>query len=108
MPNEVQPEMQINFESLLKQGFAVIDVRYREYEISSEMYKYVIAHVEKDREAFYADMLKHYLNRDVKDRNVLELWVKILKHKLKMSELLNRDISIKVAALDYFETRGSL
>lgn len=98
----------INFENLLKQGFAVIDVRYREYEITGEPFKLVIAQIDNDRETFYPNMLKHYLGVELKDRDVYELWIKILKHKLKMSNILHRDISIKVAALDYIETQEPL
>ncbi|MDD3050463.1 MAG: hypothetical protein PHR06_04890 [Candidatus Cloacimonetes bacterium] len=93
-----------NFESLLKLGYAVIDVRYREYEVANESYKLVITQVESDREDFYPNMLKYYIGTEFKDKNVFEIWIKILKHKLRMSEILNRDISIKVAALDFFET----
>jgi len=48
-------------------------------------------------------MLKYYLGKDVKDKNPYDLWIKILKHKLKMSESLSRDVSIKVAAIDFLE-----
>jgi len=94
-----------SFENLLKLGYAVIDVRYRDYEIANENYKLVITQVDTDREQFYPNMIKFYIGVEVKDRNIYEMWIKILKHKLKMSEILHRDISIKVAALDYFETK---
>ncbi|RLC52508.1 MAG: hypothetical protein DRZ79_01070 [Candidatus Cloacimonadota bacterium] len=102
---ETKTEIQINFESLLKQGFAVIDVRYKVYEITDATYKYVIANVERDRDDFYVNMLKHYLGKDIEEKDVYDLWIKILKHKLKMSKMLGRDISIKVAALDFMETK---
>jgi len=98
--------MNINFDALLKQGFAVIDVRYKEYEIVSEGFKYVIILVDHDREDFYADMLKSYLGHDLEGNNVYELWLSILKHKLKMSAMLKRDISIKVATLDFLESKA--
>ncbi|MDP8209717.1 MAG: hypothetical protein RAO94_07250 [Candidatus Stygibacter australis] len=98
-------DMNINFDALLKQGFAVIDVRYKEYEIVSEGFKYVIILVDHDREDFYADMLKSYLGHDLEDNNVYEIWLSILKHKLKMSAMLKRDISIKVATLDFLESK---
>jgi hypothetical protein len=97
---EIKNSININFDSLLKQGFAVIDVRYRDYEI----FKYVIIQVERDREVFYSSMLKHYLGREVEEKNIYDLWVKIMAHKLKMSKMLSRDISIKVAALDFVES----
>lgn len=97
------PEIQINFEGLLKQGFAVIDVRYRNYEITDEDYKFVIVRVERDRENFYKNMIKHYVDKKVPDKAIYDLWIKILEHKLEMSETLGRDVSIKVAALDYLE-----
>lgn len=104
MMTPIDEEIKINFDSLLKQGLAVIDVRYRDYEISEETFKYVVIQIEKDREIFYSNMLKHYLNRDVKEKQLFPLWIEILKHKLAMSKTLGRDISIKVAALDYVET----
>ncbi len=100
----IDEEIKINFDSLLKQGLAVIDVRYRDYEVSDETFKYVVIQVEKDRETFYQTMLKHYLSRDIKEKQIFPLWIKILKHKLQMSKTLSRDISIKVAALDFVET----
>jgi len=48
-------------------------------------------------------MLKYYLGKDAKDKNAYELWTNILRHKLRMSESLQRDVSIKVAAIDYLE-----
>jgi hypothetical protein len=99
-------EIRINFESLLKQGLGVIDVRYKEYEVTKETFKYVVTFIDTDRDSFYADMLKNYLKRDIQDKNVYDLWIRILRHKLQMSESLDRDISIKVAALDYVETVG--
>jgi hypothetical protein len=97
-------EIQINFDSLLKQGFAVIDVRFKDYEISEDAYKYVIIRVERDRESFYADMIKMYLGAEQEEKNIYSLWINILQHKLSMSKLLGRDISVKVAALDFIET----
>jgi hypothetical protein len=97
-------DIQINFDSLLKQGFAVIDVRFKDYEITEDAYKYVIIRVERDRESFYPDMIKMYLGKEIEDKNIYELWINILQHKLSMSKLLGRDISVKVAALDFIET----
>jgi hypothetical protein len=99
----VNNEFQINFENLLKQGYAVIDVRYREYDITDAEFKYVIIRVERDREDFYKDMLKSYLGKEVEATAIYDVWREILDHKLKMSDMLNRDVSVKVAALDYQE-----
>jgi hypothetical protein len=98
-------DMNINFDALLKQGFAVIDVRYKDYEIVPDGFKYVIILVDRDREDFYADMLKSYLGHELNANNVYDTWLEILKHKLKMSAMLKRDISIKVATLDFLESR---
>ncbi|MCD4829423.1 MAG: hypothetical protein K8R90_08380 [Candidatus Cloacimonetes bacterium] len=104
MQNRIDKEIKINFDSLLKQGLAVIDVRYRNYEVSDETFKYIVIQVDKDRETFYQTMLKHYLGLEFKEKQIFPLWICILKHKLQMSDTLGRDISIKVAALDYVET----
>ena len=101
--NEKVIELEINFESLLKQGFAVIDVRYKNYEITEEDFKFIIIRVERDRDDFYQTMLKHYVGKKIKEKDIYDLWIRILKHKLGMSETLGRDISIKVAALDFME-----
>jgi hypothetical protein len=85
-------------------GYAIIDVRYRDYEVSGESLKYIITKVDGDRDDFYPEMLKYYLGREVKDKNFYEIWSKILKHKLKMSDCLKRDVNIKVAAIDYIES----
>ncbi len=103
---EIKNKININFDSLLKQGFAVIDVRFRDYEITNESFKYVVIQVERDREVFYQTMLKHYLARDVEEKNIYDMWVKIMTHKLNMSKMMGRDISIKVAALDYVESNS--
>ena len=81
-------DLQINYDSLLKQGFAVIDVRYKEYDVTNEL---------------YPSMIKHYVGKEIKDRNIYDLWTNILKHKIIMSKQLNRDVYIKVAAMDYLE-----
>ena len=95
----------INFDSLLKQNFVVIDARYRKYEASDEKYKYVIVNVKTDRENFYSDMIKNLTGKNTKEKETYELWKKILEHKLRISEQLNRDISIKVAAIDLLESK---
>lgn len=102
----VENEIQINYDSLLKQGLAVIDVRYKDYEVTNELFKYVISKIEGDRDDFYPSMIKHYTGRELKDRNVYDIWTNILKHKMSMSSMLKRDVSIKVAAMDYMENVG--
>ena len=97
---------QINFENLLKQGYAIIDTRYNNYEVSpNTSAKYVIIRV-NNRDTFYQDMLKHYFGTEIKEKDIYALWQNILEHKLKMSSVLRRDVSIKVAALDYYNIFG--
>ena len=105
---EVQDDIQVNFDSLLKQGFAIIDVRYKEYDNISKTYKYIMISLERDRENFYQTMLKNYTGKTIAEKDIYVLWLNILKHKLKMSKKLGRDISIKVATFDYMETEGDL
>jgi hypothetical protein len=102
---ELQNE-QINFENLLKQGYAVIDSRYINYDICpNTTSKYVIIKV-SSRDTFYQDMLKQYFGVEVKEKDIYSLWQNILDHKLKMSAVLERDVSIKVAAYDYYNMYG--
>lgn len=99
----LENDIQVNFDGLLKLGYGIIDVRYRDYEVSNDNLKYIITKIEGDRDDFYPEMLKYYTGRDMKDKNVYEIWIKILKHKIQMSNTLNRDVSIKVATIDYCE-----
>ncbi len=99
-------EIDINYDSLLKQGFVVIDLRYREYSCSKKSYKFVISRVENNEGDVYINMIKDFTGVTVENTKVYAVWSKILLHKYEMSDTLNRDISIKVAALDYIETHG--
>ncbi len=97
-------DFQINFENLLKLGYAVVDIRYKDYDVCNDSQKLVIARVDADRDEFYQDMLKSYTTIEFKPNEIYEVWTDILMHKVRMSRVLNRDIAIKVAALDYIET----
>ncbi len=97
-------DFQVNYENLLKLGYAVVDIRYKDYDICNDSQKLVIARVDADRDEFYQDMLKQYTTIEFKPGEIYEIWTEILMHKVKMSKILNRDIAIKVAALDYIET----
>ncbi|HNQ42822.1 MAG TPA: hypothetical protein PKI59_00230 [Candidatus Cloacimonadota bacterium] len=97
-------ELQINYENLLKLGYAVMDIRYKEYDLCNDSPKLVIARVDSDRDEFYQDMLKLYTGIEFKMNEIFDIWTDILIHKIKMSRVLNRDIAVKVAALDYIET----
>jgi len=97
-------DVQVNYENLLKLGYAVVDIRFKDYDVLAESQKLIIARVENDRDEFYATMLKQYTGQDFKANEVYDIWTAILRHKINMSAMLNRDIAIKVAALDYFET----
>lgn len=102
MPNI--EDFQINYENLLKLGYAVVDIRYKDYDVCNDSQKLVIARVDADRDEFYQDMLKQYTTVEFKPSEIFEIWTEILMHKIRMSRVLNRDIAIKVAALDYIET----
>jgi len=43
-------ELQINYENLLKLGYAVIDVRFKDYDFCTENQKLVIGRVDLDRD----------------------------------------------------------
>lgn len=97
-------DFQVNYENLLKLGYAVVDIRFKDYDVLADSQKLIIARVDSDRDEFYQMMLKQYTGTEFKPNEVFDIWTNILKHKVKMSSMLNRDIAIKVAALDYFET----
>lgn len=97
-------DFQVNYENLLKLGYAVIDIRFKDYDMCNDSQKLVIARVDADRDEFYQDMLKQYTTVEFKPGEIFEAWTEILMHKVKMSRVLKRDIAIKVAALDYIET----
>ncbi|MCB5230433.1 MAG: hypothetical protein WCX83_01145 [Candidatus Cloacimonas sp.] len=94
----------ISYENLLKLGYGVIDARYCEYDITKEPYKFVIVKIGTDRDSFYIDMMKKYYPSFDLEKEIYEVWSNILAHKIKMSQILKRDISIKVAVYDYFES----
>ena len=100
--NNIQ-NFKINFDSLLKLGYGVIDVRYKDYDLACGGFKYIITLIENDRDTFYVDMLKQYCGTEFKQNEVLDVWKNILDHKVKMSQVLDRDVSIKVATLDFLE-----
>jgi hypothetical protein len=102
--DKMSEDLQINFENLLKLGYAVVDVRYKDYDVCQDSLKLVIARVDSDRDEFYQDMLKQYTSIEFKPSEMFEVWTEILNHKIVTSKALNRDIAIKVAALDYIET----
>lgn len=104
MIDSIDTDININFDGLLKLGFAVVDIRYKDYEIVNKTFKYVIAFIEYDREEFYKNMIKEYLGKEFNGKDIYDIWIKILKHKIKLSKKLDRDISIKVAALDFIES----
>lgn len=97
-------DLTINFENLLKLGYAVVDVRFKDYDFCMDSHKLIVGRVDADRDEFYPEMIKQYTGIDFKPSEVFEIWTEILMHKIKMSQILNRDIAIKVAALDYIET----
>ncbi len=97
-------ELQINYENLLKLGYAVIDVRFKDYDFCVDSHKLVLGRVDVDRDEFYQDMLKIYTGVEFKPAEIFEIWTEILLHKIRMSRALKRDMAIKVAALDFIET----
>ena len=104
MIDSIDTDININFDCLLKLGFAVIDIRCKDYEIVNKTFKYVIAFIEYDREEFYKNMIKEYLGKEFNGKEIYDMWIIILKHKIKLSRKLDREISIKVAALDFIES----
>jgi hypothetical protein len=107
MNNEtLEKEIDINYDSLLKQGLVVIDLRYKQYSCAKNSYKYVIGRIEKNEGDFYINMIKDFTGKVVENTKVYDIWSQILLHKYQMSASLKRDISIKVAALDFYETHG--
>ena len=102
--NNTIQNFKINFDSLLKLGYGVIDVRYKDYDMATGGFKYIITLIEIDRDTFYVDMLKQYSGNEYKQNEVLDIWKNILDHKVRMSKILDRDVSIKVATLDFLES----
>ena len=99
-------EIEINYDSLLKQGLMVLDLRYHNYICAKNSYKFVISRIENNEGDVYINMIKELTGVVIENTKVYAVWSKILLHKYEMSAILDRDISIKVAALDYLETHG--
>ena len=66
-------DFQVNFENLLKLGYAVVDIRYKDYDVLTDSQKLIIAKVENDRDEFYAMMLKQYTGSELKPNEVYEI-----------------------------------
>ena len=67
-------ELQINYDNLLKLGYAVLDIRFKDYDFCPDSYKLVIARVDVDRDEFYQEMLKKYTSQEFKANEVSEIW----------------------------------
>ncbi|MCW8131383.1 MAG: diguanylate cyclase [Planctomycetota bacterium] len=55
------------------------------------------------KETFYSDLIYTLTNLRYEEKEARVLWVNLLTHKMEMSDRLDRNVGIRVAALDYFK-----
>lgn len=58
---------------------------------------------ESKKETFYSDLICTLTNLKYNETQARNLWEELLNHKLKMSERMERNVGIRVAAFDYFQ-----
>jgi diguanylate cyclase (GGDEF)-like protein len=74
----------------------------------TEHEKELIDSMQKDREGkFYSDLLYAVTHRFFSPSVAEDLWNRILRHKYEMSSIMNRNIRIAVASLDYLSNLTS-
>ncbi|MFN3966474.1 MAG: diguanylate cyclase [Endomicrobiia bacterium] len=90
-------------DELESEGYGIIDVIAGDVKPTQEM-QYIIDKIsEEKRGTFYSDILYNLTSERFPEKEAKELWQEILRHKYIVSEMLKRNIGIRVAALDYME-----
>jgi diguanylate cyclase (GGDEF)-like protein len=94
-------------QDLEDQGIDLIEVLGQDQHLQSpESLQKVIAHLGRNHESLYSELLYYLTYRRFSDEQAETLWRAIMKHKGRMSEALGRKVSFRVAALDYLSTRN--
>jgi diguanylate cyclase (GGDEF)-like protein len=57
---------------------------------------------EKNEDVIFSELLKTFTSLDIKPKKAKKTWLDILKHRDKMADCFGREVSLRVAMLDYF------
>ncbi|OGS17551.1 MAG: hypothetical protein A3J83_07650 [Elusimicrobia bacterium RIFOXYA2_FULL_40_6] len=92
-----------SIEELESEGYRVIDAIAGDVPSSKEL-QYIIDKIaDEKRGTFYSDILYNMTSERFSETEAKTFWQEILRHKYVMSELLKRNVGVRVAALDYLE-----
>lgn len=92
-----------DIEKLELEGYRIIDIIAGDIKPTKEM-QYIIDKItEEKRESFYSDILYNLTSERFNEDEAKKFWRDILQHKYIISEKLDRNVGIRVAALDYLE-----
>lgn len=81
----------------------VIEIAARDVERHPHHEERLAKEKETKKESFYSDLLYTLTHLRYDEQEARVLWVNLLTHKMEMSDRLDRNVGIRVAALDYFK-----
>ncbi|MBI3828332.1 MAG: diguanylate cyclase [Planctomycetes bacterium] len=81
----------------------VIEIAARDIERSHHHEERLAKEKAVKKETFYSDLIFTLTNLRYDEKEARVLWVNLLTHKMEMSDRLDRNVGIRVAALDYFK-----
>lgn len=81
----------------------VIEIAARDIERSLHHEERLAKEKAGKKETFYSDLIYTLTNLRYDEKEARVLWVNLLTHKMEMSDRLDRNVGIRVAALDYFK-----
>jgi diguanylate cyclase (GGDEF)-like protein len=81
---------------------SLIEIAARDMDRTAEDEKALARERERKPGSFYSDLLYTLANIRYPEDEARLVWVNLLTHKAEMSQLLGRNVGIRVAALDFF------
>ncbi|OGS25956.1 MAG: hypothetical protein A2297_05295, partial [Elusimicrobia bacterium RIFOXYB2_FULL_48_7] len=96
-------EDQKTIEELEAEGYRIIDVIAGDVPSSKELQYTIDKIVEAKRGTFYSDILYNIASERFSETEAKKLWQEIISHKYMMSEMLKRNVGVRVATMDYLE-----
>jgi diguanylate cyclase (GGDEF)-like protein len=97
------------FQDLEEQGIDLIEILGQDGPLESpEALGRILAQLNRPGENLYAELLYYLTYRRLSPEHAENVWRAVMKHKRRMSELLERSVTFRVAALDYLTTRNPL
>ncbi len=99
---EVQDIKEILREEVGELQQDVVEIAARDVERSDQNEARLAREKANKKEKFYSNLIYTITNLRYEEHEARVLWVNMLAHKLEMSDRLDRNVGIRVAALDYF------